>query len=139
MYQSAAEEALKLSQISCYFNRRAKAEINMDISRVYHNWDLLNYSRALSMLRAMLARYDKSIDPAKFTELLKRQIEILEELNRAETDEITVLTDIYYNAQRRFYRDAYADTPLPGYGGLLRGAFTIVCEMYMVLNPGILT
>lgn len=110
MYQSAAEEALKLSQISCYFNRRAKAEIIMNISRVYHNWDLLNYSRALSMLRAMLARYDKSIDLAKFTELLKRQIEILEELNRAETDEITVLTDIYYNAQRRFYRDAYADT-----------------------------
>jgi len=29
--------------------------------------------------------------------------------------------------------------PLPGYGGLLRGAFTIVYEMYMVLNPGILT
>lgn len=110
MYLSAAEEAIRLTQISCYSNRRAKAEIIADISKAYHDWDLLNYRSTLSLLRSILARYDKSIDLVNFTGLLKTQIEILVKLNSAETDEITVLTDIYYNAQRRFCQNAYADT-----------------------------
>jgi hypothetical protein len=110
MYLSAAEEATRLSKISCYSNRRAKAEIIADISKAYHDWDLLNYTSTLSLLRAKLARYEKSIDLVNFTELLKKQIEILVQLNNVESDEITVLTDIYYNAQRRFCQNAYADT-----------------------------
>lgn len=110
MYLAASEEGNRLSQISSYSNRRTRAEIIANISMAYHNWDLLNYTKALPLLRRLLVRYDRSIDLANLTELLKRQIEALNLLNNSESDTIAILTDVYFNAVRRFRQNAYADT-----------------------------
>lgn len=110
LFQVAAEEAQKLSQISCYSNRRMKADVISPICQAYHQWDLLNYSQAMAKLRSVVSRYDDTLDLAELVRVLKEQLEALSHLNNADQESIYNLTDIYYNAQRRFRQNGYADT-----------------------------
>lgn len=110
LFQAAAEEAEKLTQISCYSHRRFNAEIVKTVCLSYHHWDLLNYREASSQLKKIIARLDNVHDLQNFINSVKNQIETLEQLTNSDNEDIYGLTDIYYNAQRHFYQNAYADT-----------------------------
>jgi len=110
MFQVAGEEAKKLSKISSYSNRRMKAEIIRELCFAYHHWDLMNYGEARNKLSKIASAYERAIDMHSLISLLKDQLEMLNQLKRGEKENIYTLTDIYYNARRRFKQHGYADT-----------------------------
>jgi len=124
-----ALEFKRLAEISAFQARRSLAEEFQRLFLAYAAWDHLHYRHALDRLRSVWRRFQgteaKDLDAA-FAE----QAAFLERLCREPTETVPVLVDLYYNADRAFARQAYADA-LARFWRLYEGALRLwIREVY---------
>lgn len=111
MFLAAAEEAKNLARISAYSTRRDRARLLRQLCLAYHSWDLLKYGEAYDVLNRVLDDYRGSADLKNLLDMLAHQMEVLGQLRAGNSEETVYnLTDIYYNAQRRYAQGDYASS-----------------------------
>ncbi len=111
-FAAAAMEMKKLASISTHSTREFRANLLERVYLGYYHWDLFNYREAAKLIASsVFYRYEEKVDLAELIDILRPQVELLNYLKQESANEdVYNLTDLYFNAERRFAAGNYADT-----------------------------
>ena len=131
-FEYAASEMQRLAEITVRERREIYGKNFYTIFHAYALWDHLEFNHAFDQLAAALKNLNKYNGYKQIGDLLEKQKNVLENLKNARMEDLPVLTDIYFNLQRRYLRKNYSDA-LARLWRLYEGfAFYIMREKYKI-------
>lgn len=111
-FSSARMEMNRLTEIASTFRRKKCAELLADLFDGYRRWDLLDYGRAKDKVKKVHEECCSKSDLQELAEVVNPQWKLLMRLKRESARGVECpvnLLDLYHNARRRFFQDAYVD------------------------------